>query len=82
MYDELKAEKEILNYGIQSSTVSYWRQILPELGESASCRLKKQGHLDLHLDVMDGAFVPSISFGMPVIKSLRQVTNHDCLMFI
>ena len=38
----------------------------------------------LHVDVMDGHFVPNITIGPPVVKSLRKVTNLplDCHLMI
>jgi ribulose-phosphate 3-epimerase len=53
------------------------------LGEQIEA-LKEAGCQLLHVDVMDGHFVPNITIGVPVVRSLRQATDLllDCHLMI
>ncbi len=43
------------------------------------CQMLNESQADwFHLDVMDGRFVPNISFGLPVISHIRKATNKVC----
>jgi len=47
---------------------------LTALGEEIA-KLEKAGLQVLHFDIMDGQFVPNITFGFPVLESLRKKTK-------
>jgi len=43
------------------------------------CKMLNESEADwFHLDVMDGRFVPNISFGLPVIEQIRKATTKVC----
>src|ERR1700745_3305605 len=71
-----------MNKGFRSFSTAFMPEILPSilsadfahLGEQVAV-LEQAGCRMLHVDVMDGHFVPNLTIGPPVVASLRKATG-------
>ena len=71
----LKTERLLIMSGLKKIlSPSILSADFKKLGEELET-IDKAGAEYVHVDVMDGLFVKSISFGMPVIKSARSATD-------
>jgi len=72
----LRPEHPILAPSILSADYTRLADALAMLGSAERC--------SVHVDVMDGAFVPNITIGMPVVAALRKETalTLDCHLMI
>ena len=61
----------------ESSPVILPSLLLCDFGnlEREVARLTEAGVLGLHLDVMDGDFVPNFTYGLPIVSALRRLTD-------
>jgi len=64
---EKNMRKRILSPSILAADCSILGEQIREIAEA--------GAQYVHIDVMDGVFVPSISFGIPVVETIRKVTD-------
>src|SRR5580658_4720614 len=81
----------VKSYGIRSRETCALIEIAPSilsadfarLAEDANAAIRGGGSV-LHVDVMDGHFVPNITIGPPVVKSLRKAVDVpiDCHLMI
>lgn len=68
------ATKDSVNAGTFEIAPSLLSADFARLGEQIS-EVERGGATVLHVDVMDGRFVPNITIGLPVVKSLRKATK-------